>query len=238
MQKAQIIANLVKVRETRVEKMTRFIIVTDNVNVGDLIVESSTLYNGARDSGIVSANTLLQTVRELSESKANPQEITNAFNAGSGIVIGEINSLCSGGEVTMNVVKYSEGDLIPITKKNYAHYEANNFLDRNGNLVDIVEENGKYFIKASKDWESVTVTDIMFQKSMKVLAVESMARTQSLADLLRKPVQNDLSIFGKKKTPEPEFTPDIPESETPKSDENSDPFGDKKPKTRKTSTTK
>lgn len=221
MQKANLTANLMKVREIRVEGLTRFLIVTDNSQIGDLIVESSVLYNGARDSGINSATQLLNRVREMSEDGASSQEITRAFSEGAGFIIGEINSLCSGGEVNLSVVKYAEGDLIPITKKSYARYEENNFLDKNGNTVEIVEENGKYFIVASKDWESVSVTDIMFSKSMKILAVESMARTQSIAELLRKPVSNDVSIFGKKK--ETVNAPIINQDEVP---EDEDPFGE------------
>lgn len=231
MQKANLTANLVKVREVRVEGLTRFLIVTDNNQIGDLIIESSVLYNGARDSGISSATQLLNRVREMSEAGANPQEITRAFSEGAGFIIGEINSLCSGGEVNLSVVKYAEGDLIPITKKSYARYEENNFLDKNGNTVEIVEENGKYFIVASKDWESVSVTDIMFSKSMKILAVESMSRTQAIAELLRKPITNDVSIFGKKKdTPE---TPIINQDEIPEDD----PFGEDEEAPAETTTT-
>lgn len=224
MKTAVIGAKLLKVRKLVQENRTSFMIKTDNPEIGEdgsLIVDSNILYNSAIESGVVAADLLLKAVKA-----AAPEDRSDIYREHENLVVGEINSSFVGGDISISVVKYAEGDRIPISKKNYDSIAEAGFISAKGEPVKAIEENGRYFIIATKDWQSVTVKDITFTKSEKAMLIEAMAKTASVRDIFGvKNSASALSIFKKKSTVESSETTSnsVPEEEHPFEEETEEP---------------
>lgn len=197
MKNAIIAAHLLKCAILVQENRTSFLISTDNEEIGregTIIVDSNVFYNAAVTSGVISADLLLKAVKA-----ADPEERSEVYREHENLVVGEVNGSFIGGVITFNVVRYEAGDKIPLSKKDFQRIAENGFLNQKGEVIRAVEEAGRYFIVASKDWDSVTVRDFTLQKSDRALLIAEMAKTASIRDLFAiKTSASALSIFKKK----------------------------------------
>ena len=197
MQTATAQAGFIKAALVRTGGTTQVSISTNNNEIGQngkLLIPTGRFYQIALQYGSHMAKLLQQKV---AEAKANGEDASYVYEKLQDAVIGDINNAFGGGSVTISMVAYEKGDRIPITERSYDYYIDNGMVDTEGNAIEVVEEDGKYFVIARKDWESVTVTDLAFEQSLQKLVAAEMAKQNSLQDLLQiKPVS--LNIFKKK----------------------------------------